>query len=67
MVLGVKNPPANEGEVKDMGLIPGSGRSPGGGYNNPLQDSYLENLMDRGTWWATVCRVAKVPDTTYSN
>ena len=66
MVLGVKNPPANEGEVKDMGLIPGSGRSPRGGYN-PLQDSYLDNLMDRGTRWAIVHRVAKVPDPTYSN
>ena len=53
MVLGVKNSPANEGEVKDVGLIPGLRRSPGGGHSNPLQYSCLENLMDRGTWWAT--------------
>ena len=42
-----------------MGLIPGSGRSPGGGHGNPLQYSCLENPMDRGAWWATVQRVAK--------
>ena len=52
----VKNPPANAG---DMGLIPGSGRSPGGENGNPLQYSYLENPMDRGAWWATALRVAK--------
>ena len=46
----VKNPPANAG---DMGLIPGSGRSPGGENGNPLQYSYLENPMDRGAWQAT--------------
>ena len=38
----------------DLGLIPGSGRSPGEGNGNPLQYSYLENPMDRGAWWATV-------------
>ena len=43
----------------DMGSIPGSGRSPGGGLGNPLQYSCLENPMDRGAWWATVHRVAK--------
>ena len=37
-----------------MGSIPGSGRSPGGGHGNPLQDSCLGNSMDRGAWWATV-------------
>ena len=58
MVL-VKNPPANTGDIKDVSLIPGSGRSPGGGHGNPLQYSCLENLMDRGAWWATVHRVAK--------
>ena len=42
-----------------MGLIPGSGRSLGGGHGNPLQYSCLENPMDRGAWWATVHRVAK--------
>ena len=45
--------------VEDLGLIPGLGRSPGGGYGNPLQDSGLENPMDRGAWRATVHRVAK--------
>ena len=43
----VKNPPANEGDVRDAGLVPGSGRSPGGGHGNPLQYSCLENPMDR--------------------
>ena len=57
--LTVKNLPANAGEVRDVGLIPGSGRSPGGGHGNPLQYSCLENPMDRGAWWATVQRVAK--------
>ena len=59
VVLVVKNPPANAGDVRDMGLIPGSGRSPGGGHGNPLQYSWLENPMDRGASWATVHRVAK--------
>ena len=44
----VKNLPASAGDTKDAGLIPGSGRSPGGGYGNPLQCSCLENPMDRG-------------------
>ena len=47
----VKNPPANAG---DMGLIPGLGRSPGGGNGNPLQHSCLQDPMNRGTWQATV-------------
>ena len=55
----VKNPPANAGDTGDAGSIPGSGRSPGLGHGNPLQYSCLENLMDRGGWWATVHRVAK--------
>ena len=59
MVLVVKNPPANAGDVRDAGSLPGSGRSPGGGDGNPLQCSCLENLMDRGDWWATVHRVTK--------
>ena len=50
----VKNLPANAGDAGDMGLIPGSGRSPGGRNGNPLQYSCLENPMDRGAWWATV-------------
>ena len=45
--------------ARDLGLIPGSGRSPGGGRGNPLQYSSLENPIDRGAWWATVHRVAK--------
>ena len=59
MVLVVKNLPANAGDIRDLGLIPGSGRSPGGGRGNPLEYSCLENLMDRGAWWVTVHRVAK--------
>ena len=55
----VKNPPANAGDIRDMGLIPGSGRLPGGGHGNPLQDSCLENPLDRGAWQATVHGVAK--------
>ena len=44
----VKNLPVNAGDLRDAGLIPGSGRSPGGGHGNPLQYFCLENLMDRG-------------------
>ena len=50
----VKIPPANAGDIKDVGSVPGSGRSPEGGNSNPLQYSCLENSMDRGTWWAIV-------------
>ena len=50
----VKNLPANAGDLRDTGLITGSGRSPGGGHGNPLQYSCLENLIDRGAWQATV-------------
>ena len=55
----VKNPPANAGDLRDEVLVSGLGRSPGGGYGNPLQYSCLENPMDRGTWWATIHREAK--------
>ena len=56
----VKNSPANARDVRDVGSIPGSGRSPGGGHGNPLQYSCLENPIDRGAWWATShLRVAK--------
>ena len=48
----VKNLPANAGDSGDVGSIPGSGRSPGGGNDNPLQYSCLGNPMDRGAWWA---------------
>ena len=50
----LKNPPASAGDTGDAGLIPGSGRSPGGGNGNPLQYSCLENPMDKGVWWAAV-------------
>ena len=53
-MLVVKNLPANAGDIKDMGLIPGLGRSPGGGNGSPFQHSCLENSEDRGAWWATV-------------
>ena len=59
MVLVVKNPPANAGDIRDTGSIPGLGRSPGRGHGNPLQYSCLENPMDRGAAWATVYRVIK--------
>ena len=59
VVLVVKNPPADAGDVGDAGLIPGSGRSSGGECGNPLQYSCLENPMDRGAWQATVHGVAK--------
>ena len=59
VVLLVKNPPVNAGNIRDVGSIPGSGRSPGGGHGNPLQYSCLENPMDRGTWRTTVHGVAK--------
>jgi len=55
----VKDLPANAGVARDVGSIPESGRSPGGGNGNPLQYSYLGNPMDRGAWWATVHGVAK--------
>ena len=48
VALVVKNPPANAGDVRDVGSIPGSEKSPRGGNGNPLQDSCLENPMDRG-------------------
>ena len=60
----VKNLPANTGDARDMGSISELGRSPGVGNVNPLQYSYLENSIDRGTWWATVHGVTKESDTT---
>ena len=55
----VKNPPANARNSGDVGLIPGSGRSPGEGDDNPLQYSCMVNPIDRGAWWATVLEVTK--------
>ena len=57
--LVLKNPPANAGDLRDLGSIPGSGRTSGGGHGNPLQYSCLENPMDRGAWWAIDHSVAK--------
>ena len=54
MALVVKNQPANAGDIRDIGSIPGSGRSPGGGHGNPRQDSYLENcsvlMLETAVW-----------------
>ena len=55
----VKSPPANVGDIRDVGLIPGSGRPPGGGHGNSLQYSFLKNPMDRGAWRAIVHGVAQ--------
>ena len=59
VVVVVKNPPANAGDIIDTYLIPGLGRPPRGRHGNPLQYSCLENPMDRGPWWTTVHRVGK--------
>ena len=50
VVLVIKNSPANARDIRDVGKIPGSGRSPGGGHGNPLQYPFLDNPMDRGAW-----------------
>ena len=60
VALVLKNPPANAGNIRDAGLIPGLSRSPEGGCGDPLQYSCLENPMARGAWWAMVHRVARV-------
>ena len=59
VALVVKNLPANEGEVRDVGSISRSERFPGGGHGSPFPYSCLENPMDRGAWWATVHRVTQ--------
>ena len=59
MALVVKNPPANAGDLRNTGSIPGSGRFPGKGHGNPHQYSCLENPMDRGAWWVTVLGVTQ--------
>ena len=63
VALVVNNLPANAGDIKDVGLIPGSGRSLGGENGNPLQCSCLESPMDRGACWAIVHGIAE-SDTT---
>ena len=55
-----KKPDCDAGDAGDMGLISGSGRSPGGGHGNPLQHPCLENPRDRGAWRATVQRLQRV-------
>ena len=59
MALVFKNPPADAGDIRDRGSIPGLGRSPGERNGNPLQYSCLENPMDRGDWQAIVHRITK--------
>ena len=54
-----RQPPASAEDIRDLGSIPGLERSPGEGNGHPLQDSCLENPMDRGVWWTSVHRVAK--------
>ena len=63
----IKNPPANAGDIRDSGLIPGSGRSPGEGHGNSLQYSCLDKPMDRGAWKVMDHRVEKSWDTTEAN
>ena len=65
----VKNPPANVRDARDVGLIPGSGRSPGEGNGNPIKNSCLRNPMDRGAWWATVHEITKswIPLSTHTH
>ena len=58
-MLVVKHSPGNVGDIKKFGFNLGSGRYPGGGHDNPLQYSCLENLMDREAWQATVHRVTQ--------
>ena len=55
----VKNPPGNAGDTGDVGSVPGSERSPGGGHGKLLQYSCLENPVDRGAWWVAVLGVAE--------
>ena len=59
VVLVVKNPPTNAGDIRDVGSIPRSGRSVGEGHDNPLQYSHPGNPMDREAWWVTVHEVTK--------
>ena len=59
VVLVVKNQSVNAGDIREASSIPGSARSPGGGEDNPLHYSHLENLMGRGAWQITVNSIAK--------
>ena len=60
----LKSPPSKAGDMGDLGLIPRSGRSPGGGHGNPFRYACLENPMDTGGWWAIFLGVVKEMDTT---
>ena len=60
MALVVKNLPASAGDIRDVGSIPGLGRSPGEGNGNPLQYSCQDNRVDRGAWWVKVHGIVKV-------
>ena len=59
VALVVENLTANAGDIRDEGSVPGLGRSPGGGHDNPLQYSCPKNPLNRGTWWAAVHRVLR--------
>ena len=59
VVLVIRKPSANAGDITDVGSIPGLGRFPGGGHGHPFQYSCLKHLMDRGAWRAAVHRVSK--------
>ena len=63
VALVVKNLPANAGDIRDEGSVPGSGRSPGGRHDISIQYSCLESSMYGGAWWGTVHRVTKELDT----
>ena len=59
-VLVVKNPPANAGDMRDAGVIPGLGKNPGEGSGKPLQYPCLDNSTDRGAWWAMFIGLRRV-------
>ena len=59
VTLMIKNPPTNAGDIRDMGLIPGLGKSPGEEHGNHSSNLCLENPMGRGAWWATVHKVTQ--------
>jgi len=64
VVLAVKNLPANAGDIRDMGSVPGLGRSPRGGHGNPLRYSCLENPTNSKAWWAVSPKGLKESDMT---
>ena len=63
----VKSQPANARDSRDVGSISGSGKSSGGGNGNSLQYSFLENSMDRGTWWTTIHGVSELDMTEHAH